>query len=157
MRLPRIEQAIQACEDHLVRASASGTEIEAHLTRAMLVLTCAVFEETIEALLHERACTLPEPCMQTFFKSCVDAVLRGIRTSDLSALLGKFGAEFKESFKRRLEAHEKSVVFYNNIVTNRHQVAHTEGLNVTLRELREFYEKGHIVLDNVRDTIAETR
>lgn len=114
MRLPRIDQAIQECEEHLTRTNALGTVIEAHLTRAMLVLACAVFEETVETLIQERASTLPEPCMQAFFRSCVGAVFRSTRSTELAGLLSRFGSEFKESFNRRLQGHEKAVTFYNN-------------------------------------------
>ena len=50
MRLPRVDQAIDSCGEH-----AKGTEIEAFLTRHLLVLTCAAFEQEIESLVVERA------------------------------------------------------------------------------------------------------
>jgi len=55
MRLVRIDQAIEACQAHLEKSGAIGTEIEAYLTRYLLVLICAAIEEEIESLIIERA------------------------------------------------------------------------------------------------------
>jgi hypothetical protein len=43
MRLLRIDQTLELCENHLTSTKAEGTEIEALLTRSLLVLICAEF------------------------------------------------------------------------------------------------------------------
>ena len=44
-------------------------------------------------------------------------------------------------------AQQRAVTFYNNIITNRHGVAHSSNFVVTLNEVERFYNEGHVVLD----------
>lgn len=156
MRIPKVDEAISACQQHLRVTKSEGTEIEALLTRALLVLTCSAFEEEIERMIETRTQSLGDVPMQVFFRSCVGAVFRSTQSAEIAGLLGRFGSQFKDSFGRRAKVDPVAVTFYNNIVTNRHGVAHTQGLNCTLNELRSFYDKGHVVLDYLRDTLQET-
>lgn len=156
MKIAKIDQALEACEEHIARTSTAGTEIEALLTRAVLVLACSAFEEEIERMIENRADNLHDPAMAAFFKSCVSAVFRSTKSSELAGLLNRFGADFKTRFQDRSRENEKAVTFYNNIVVNRHGVAHTQSINVTLAELRQFYEEGHVVLDFLKETLKET-
>lgn len=156
MRIAKVDQALESCEEHIQRSNASGTEIEALLTRAVIVLTCSAFEEEIERMIERRADCLGDPAITSFFKSCVSAVFRSTKSSDLAGLLNRFGSSFKERFQSRAQAHEREVTLYNNIVVNRHGIAHTQSLNITLLELRQFYEEGHVVLDLLQETINET-
>lgn len=41
------------------------------------------------------------------------------------------------------------------IITNRNQVAHAEGSNATFKDVKEFYEEGHIVLDFFSEALLE--
>jgi hypothetical protein len=156
MRILTIDETLDSCEKHLVRSGSAGTEIEALLTRAVLVLTCSLFEERIEQMISKRADNLNDPAMSAFFKSCINAVFRSTLSSELAGLMNRFGSDFKRRFLARIEGHERAISFYNNIVVNRHGAAHTHSINVTLRELRQFYEEGHVVLDFLEKTINET-
>lgn len=156
MKIPRVEQALDACERHLIATQASGTEIESLLTRAVLVLTCSAFEEEIKRMIEARANNLNDAAMTAFFKSCVSTVFRSTKSSELAGLVNRFGSDFKESFQKRAKGHEREVTFYNNIVTNRNTAAHTQNINMTFPELRHSYDEGHIVLDFLQATIKET-
>jgi hypothetical protein len=156
MRIQKVDEAISACEQHLRVTDSEGTQIEALLTRSLLVLTCSAFEEQIERIIDARTQSLGDVPMQVFFQSCVGAVFRSTKSNEIAGLLGRFGSQFKESFNRKAAADPVAVTFYNNIVTNRHGVAHTQGLNCTLNDLRSFYDRGHVVLDYLRDTMQET-
>jgi FKBP-type peptidyl-prolyl cis-trans isomerase (trigger factor) len=79
-----------------------------------------------------------------------------MQSDELAGLMGRFGPEFKQSFQNRAQANKRAVTVYDNIITNRNIVAHEESINVTLRELRQSYEEGHIVLDFLEETINET-
>lgn len=147
MRIARIDQALETCEEHLERTSAFGTEIESLLTRSLLVLICAEFEQKIESLVQLRCSVISDAAIKEFVGSCVSAVFRSVKSSEISGLLNRFGAEYKERFKSKLDTDPVAVTFYNNIVINRHGVAHAEGTNITFSEAKQFYEKGHCVLD----------
>lgn len=147
MRIARIDQAMDACEAHLTRTSAFGTEIENLLTRSLLVLICAEFEQKIEDLVQLRCSVVSDTAIREFVGSCVSAVFRSVKSSEISGLLNRFGASYKARFKSKLDSDPVAVTFYNNIVINRHGMAHAEGTNITFAEAKQFYEKGHCVLD----------
>lgn len=153
MRLPRVDHAVEVCEKHLAATGAFGTEIENLLTRSLLVLICAEFEEKIEATIEERFSRIPDQSLREFVSSCVDAVFRSVKSSEMAGLLNRFGGDCKEKFNRKSQANPIAVTFYNNIVTNRHGVAHTTGGNTTFPEIKRFYEEGHVVLDYFRDAL----
>jgi len=155
MRLLRIDQTLELCESHLTSSEAQGTEIEVLLTRSLLVLICAEFEQEIESIIQERCSSIDDDSVKEFIGSCVDAVFRSVKSSEIAGLLNRFGVNYKEAFKRKADANQQAVTFYNNIVTNRHSVAHADGGNVTFGEVKRFYEEGHIVLDFFRDTLLD--
>lgn len=156
MKLQQVDEAISVCEAHLNSSKAARTQIESYLTQALLVLTCAAFEEQIETILEKRAITLKDANMARFFHSCVSAVFRSPKSSEIAGLLNRFGPRFKESFQKRAEADPVAVTYYNNIVTNRHGAAHANLINCSFPELKAFYEKGHQVLDYLEATVNET-
>lgn len=147
MRIDRIEQTLEKCEGHLSAASAYGTEIESLLTQSLLVLMYAEFEQKINALVQEKCSSVTDPSIKEFLISCVSAVFRGVQSSEIAELLKRFGPTYKEAFRQKAEEHPRAVTFYNNIVTNRHMVAHSEGSHATFQDVKCFYEEGHIVLD----------
>jgi hypothetical protein len=153
MRIVRIDETLEKCHEHLSSTSAYGTEIESLLTYSVLVLICAEFENAIEAVLKEKCSSVADPSISAFFKSCVSAVFRSVGSSELAGLLNRFSSFHKASFTRSTIENPVPVTFYNNIVVNRHRIAHSMGTNATFREVRQFYEKGHIVLDFFRDAL----
>lgn len=80
MRLLRINQTLELCESHLTSTNAQGTEIEVLLTRSLLVLICAEFEQTIESIIQERCSSIGDDSVKEFIGSCVDAVFRSVRS-----------------------------------------------------------------------------
>jgi hypothetical protein len=137
----------------LAATGVAGTEIENLLTRSLLVLICAEFEEKIEAMIQERCSRIPDQSIREFVASCVDAVFRSVKSNEMAGLLKRFGGDCKDKFTRKANANPVAVTFYNNIVTNRHGVAHTTGGNTTFPEVKRFYEQGHVVLDYFRDAL----
>ncbi len=154
MRLVRIDQAFEECEKHLSSTKAFGTEIENLLTQSLLVLICAEFEQKIEAIIREKCAVIQDGSLREFVGSCVSAVFRSVKSSDIAGLLNRFGGAYKEIFKQKTDANQVAVTLYNNIVTNRHGVAHSGGGNATFSEVKDFYEKGHIVLDFFREALG---
>jgi hypothetical protein len=102
MKLPRIDASISECKNHLDETASFGTEIEAFLTRYLLILMCATFEEEIEKIIIDRVDKSGDPKLSSFVKSCLGSVFRSIKTSEIAGLLGRFGAEFKDKFGQRV-------------------------------------------------------
>lgn len=150
MRLASIDHAIKTCEEHLDRTNARGTEIEAYLTRYLLTFICATFEEEIEKIVLQRIAGSSDPYIEAFAKSALDAVFRSIKTGEIAGLLNRFSPKHKEKFQTAVNG-TRAETYFNNIVLGRHSTAHSLGANVTLRELVEFYEEGHTILDAIQE------
>jgi len=150
MKLTTIDRAVQLCAEHLDRTQSRGTEIEVFLTRYLLILMCAAFEEEIENIVLRRLAGSNDPKIESFGKSALDALFRSMKISEIAGLLNRFSPEYKEQFQNRVNG-TRAETFFNNIVLARHSTAHSVGTNVTLRELVEFYEEGHTVLDVIQE------
>src|SRR6266540_3241207 len=88
MRLVRIDQAIAVCQAHLQNSGATGTEIEAYLTRYLLVMICSTFEEEIKSLIIKRAAGSGDPGMESFVQSAMGRTsFRSLKTSDITDFL----------------------------------------------------------------------
>lgn len=153
MRIARIEQTLERCEEHLSTTAAYGTEIESLLTHSLLVLMCAEFEQKIESLVKEKCTSVTDTSIKEFVGSCLDVVFRSVKSTEIAGLLNRFGTTYKAAFNLKTEENPRAVTFYNNIVINRHVVAHSAGSNATFRDVKQFYEEGHVVLDFVREVL----
>lgn len=153
MQIPRIEQVLKKCEKHLSSTSMFGTEIENLLTQTILVIMCSEFEQKIKTITEEKCSPITDKSLRDL---CVGTVFRGVKSSGIADLLNCFGVDYKERFKQKSmenKDNEVAVTYYNNIVVNRHGVAHSSGTIMTFKEAKEFYEKGHVVLDFFRDAL----
>ncbi|MBK8291794.1 MAG: hypothetical protein IPK96_13540 [Flammeovirgaceae bacterium] len=155
MKLLKIDTAIRTCNEHLSQTNSRQTEIESFLTQYLLVLMCATFEEEIESILLKRADKIHDLHIKSFFKNCIDKTFRSIKSSELSGILGKFGADYKETFQKKANGTVEETS-YNSIVVNRHDTAHSKGSPITFNELVQYYEKGHIILDYLNEALENS-
>ncbi len=154
MRLARIDKAIEDCKIHLTETNTFGTEIEAYLTNYLLILISATIEEEIEKIVAMRASKTKDRHVESFVNSCCGDMYRSYNTGTITGLLGRFGSDYKEQFKRKVSG-LKAQQLYDNIITDRHKTAHKSGSNITFLELVDSYEKGHIVLDALSEILLE--
>jgi hypothetical protein len=155
MKLARIDQAIEKCKELLAQPGATGTEVEAFLTNYLLILTYATFEEEVKKIIVRRAAKVNDRPLESFVNSSLKFVFRSMLTSELAKLLACFGSSYREKFRSRVNG-TKAETFFNNIITNRNRVAHEGYSNVTFREMLEFYQEGHIVLDALSEVVSES-
>ncbi len=124
------------------------------LTQYLLILMCSEFEGKIKDILRRECAQITQGSVRGFVGACIDTVFRGPRVTDLAGLLGKFGPSCKARFTALLKEHPQAETFYGNIITNRHSVAHAEGSTASFREVRQYYEAGHVVLDFFDEALA---
>ena len=150
MRIARIDQAITICDDHLEKSGAKGTEIESFLTQYLCVVMCAAFEEAIKAMVVERAAQHGDQELKSFVESAAGIVFRSPKTEEITGLLRRFGTDCRGRFREELDRNLKAETFFNNIIVNRHETAHSSGSNLSFADLVNFYSEGHVVLDAVK-------
>lgn len=153
MKLARIDQAIEKCQQVLSQTGVAGIEVESFLTNYLLILVYATFEEEIKEIVVKRAAKICDPPIESFINSAFKVVFRSMLTSELAKLLACFGPKYSARFKSRVTG-TRAETFFNNIVTDRHQVAHEGSSNITFRDLVEFYENSHRILDELSETVS---
>jgi hypothetical protein len=155
MKLARIDHAIEKCQQFLTQTGAGGSEVEAFLTNYLLILIYATFEEEIKQIIITRAAKVCDPPLESFIHSAFKVVFRSMLTSELAKLLACFGPKYSARFKSRVSG-TRAETFFNNIVTDRHQVAHegARASNITFQDLVEYYENSHRILDELSETIS---
>jgi hypothetical protein len=154
MKLTIIDHAFDLCDAHLSESNSRGTEVESYLTRYLLVLICAQFEEKIEQIVVERAKKSSDPELTSFVQAAADRIIRSINTSEISGLLNYFSSSCKEEFKKNI-SNSLVETNYNSIISNRHNTAHSSGANITFNDLKTYYESGHEVLDYLEQALLQ--
>ncbi len=158
MRLSRIDTALDGCENHLTTTNSFHTPIETLLTYSLLVIIYAEFEQYINSVVHQKSDNIEEEWLREFVKGAIGNVSR-IQSGALGDLLARFGSERKVDFRNAInvsQANQRAETFYNNLITNRNDTAHAGGSNLTFRDVKLFYEEGHVVLDFFRDSLLST-
>ena len=150
MLIPRIDQALELCEEHAT-AGVAG-DVQVLLTQSLLVLMCAEFERKIQGMVEDRCASIADEAVQRFAVSCFESVFRSLRIAELSGLLGRFGEPHKKKFGDALD--EKSKNMYDSILSQRHAVAHGGNVNATLGDIRAYYTEAHKVLDCFKEALA---
>ena len=152
MRLALVDHIIGECEKHLLTTGQASSEIEVYLAEYALVATYSAFEQTVSELVIQRSTQNCDAKAISLIKSRLGGTQR-LRVSDLAGLLGHLATDNKNAFYAQTIAHPQETQAYTNLVLRRHKTAHQGGTQLTVSELRIFYEQGHVVLDFFRDAL----
>ena len=157
MSLKLVEHALETCAKHLDASSARNTEIEAYLTRYLLVLVVAVFEEECERLIAERAAQAKDEPLKAFVESATHQLLRNMKLSELKGYLGRFGSDYQDAFEKGITNNAARVAF-DAIVQSRHEVAHRGGKNtaMTFNDLRQHVADSREILEAFAASLAKS-
>ncbi len=158
MLVARIDRALEDCENHLVATNSLGTQIERLLTYSLLVVIYAEFEQIVNSIVQERCDLIEDQSLRELVRRCLGNVSR-IQSGDMGNFLDRFGEDRKADFRAKITAttaNQKAETFYNNLITNRHDTAHSIGSNLTFENVKRFYQEGHIVLDFFRETLLSS-
>ena len=151
MRIRRIDEALERCGEHLSEIEIIDKEVESLLAQSMLILICAEFERKLRELILERCSSVSDVAIREYIGNCTR--VRSLKASDVSGLLAQFGEICKSEFRRLLEENGEAATLYESIRNNRNRVAHGEGSNATFRDVKQYYEGGHLVLDYFREAL----
>ena len=153
MRIDAIDVAIDKCAAHLSPGKDVDETLSGLLTNALLMLICAEFEKKFREMIKDRCSSVSDRSVKSYIDGYTETALRGLRITDVSGLLGKFGDRHKREFRRLLNENRKSENMYNSLVTNRHSAAHGGGPAATFGDIRAYYEEGRSVLDCFRKAL----
>jgi hypothetical protein len=153
VKIDRIADAMDACRNHLDATGARNTEVESFLVGFLLVMICSEYEIAIKAMVSKRAEKCGDGDVHGFVREHIGKIVRGIKVSDLTGVVGSFSSAAKEHFQKAV-INQQPHVSYDNIMTNRHSVAHRSGSQVTFSELEGFIKESDKVLDAAAEALG---
>lgn len=133
MDFPRIDSAIVDCKAHLSATNALGTPIESYLVGHLLVLAASEFERVTEAIVIARALRTGDGHLISFVRVASDRLIRSIKIDQMTGVLGHFDSTCKDSFVGSA-IKCAAAIHYDNILSNRHAIAHMAGHAMTLAD-----------------------
>jgi hypothetical protein len=153
MRFGQLDSEIQQCEQHLDESGARNTEIENHIVRYLLVRICAEYERRIEVLVQRRCARINDQYVLNFANWGIEMATKRFKIENIMGLLSRFGEDYQRTFKDALGKQgnkQNCQIAWDNIVTNRHIVAHGKGpVMMTLTDLKGQYNCSLVVIDGL--------
>lgn len=150
--LLKTQLAFENCRNHLDETNTWSTEIESYLTQHILVIMCADIQQEIYRVVEKRADMTDDSALKVFTVAACKKILRSIGKSDLAGFVGHFGVKAKTHLNEKVD--DSLVTIYNNAVSNRHDVAHSSGTNITFRELETAIRAARSLIEVVSEAIS---
>lgn len=147
MRVDKIDVLLDLCKVHIDERKIVDGRIEALLVQGLLVSTCAEFENILKNLTNVRSRSLRDGGAIGYVVTNADRAFRSASPENIEKAIKRFGDSNRHEFERLKNENLAAWIAYGNIISNRNDVAHGRPFHTTLREVREFYESGHVVLD----------
>jgi hypothetical protein len=155
MKFPQSDNAIAVCKDHLDRTGARGTEIESYLVGYLLVSICSEYEIRLRRILEVRATKVADRHVCSFVTHALGKIVRSIKVSEIAGTLGGFGLDYKKGFHDIIDGTTAHTA-YDNIMTNRHSVAHKTGTNITFSELEAAFKESNEIITAIAKAVGLT-
>ena len=152
--LLRTKSVIDDCAEHLRSSDAFGTAIESYLTQHLLVVLCADIQQAIYRLSEERASVAQDTALSSYVSATSRKVLRSVGKGEIAKFVGMFSVESRDKLNSMIEDHE--VTIFNNAVSDRHDVAHKQGSQITFNELQRAVVVAEKLLNAVEQCLAES-
>lgn len=149
MRFGQIDYEIRQCEQHLNATGAWNTEVENYLVRYMLVRICAEYETRLTALVQRRCSRINDQYLLRFSNWGAKKATRNFNIGDISGMLKLFGDDYQRNFSIAV-LNTRAEIAWNNVYTNRHTVAHGNGVVLmNFTDLKTAYADSLVVIDKV--------
>jgi hypothetical protein len=158
MRIPDIENVITNSETHLLNTKTVGTRLETYLAGYLLVYISSRFQIEVAAIVAAQlTLNALNPKIKNFIERSLARYFQSVNVDQLKNLLEYFGGHCKSTFISKLEmdaSSRRATIMYSNLIVNRHATAHTQGSQMTFKEVKDAYIEGNVVLDYFRDSIT---
>jgi len=163
----RVEDALASCGDqtHELRDRVTlvdpvtglrDIQIQSYLVNYLLAVIYAELEQVTRQLMVDRLCQGGDPAVVNFAKQAVPRAAKGMKISDLTGHLDKFGPQCKTSFTKWVsdpaEGRQKDA--WDLLLTNRHDLAHNAGSSLTFEDVESSYRLAFKVLEHFQVSLA---
>ena len=139
-----LDKEIKICIDHVGSTNTRYTVIGDFIAKCLLVRICSKYEIAISEMVRLRMETMTN---EAFCNKMENVLSRfSLLSSELEEkILKKFGSEYAKKFNNELDSDLRRE--YDNLVKNRHSVAHGRDIAFTIDDVYEAHQHGKLVLD----------
>ena len=148
MRIEHIDQALNSCENFVDNSSFADEEVRSMLAQALLILIYAEFEKKFREIIIDRCSMIDDNSIKEYIINRTR--IRSLQIGDITGLVAQFGEMHKAEFRRLLNENRPCDTHYESLRNNRNKVAHGDGCNATIMDLKQYYEGAHEVLDHFK-------
>lgn len=135
--------------------SSKSEPLISYLVAHSLVIAYADLEQEIKRAVTDRCKNNEDSFGNKFLVKAVNRRVQSIKFSDLSGLLNDFDKSYKTKFGKMFPENGRTRTYYNNIITNRHSIAHGYSFNATWMDVNEWWPEACRIVRTFRD-ILET-
>lgn len=153
MKIGKIDNLIEICVAAAAADGNIGEEIEEVLVHALLVNMCAEFEKVLKQLTDERCSITDDAVLRAYAKSYSDTAFTSSGQKNVGDAVKRFGDASFEKFRTLRSENIEAWEAYGSIITNRNHVAHGRHIQVTMSDVKAFYDRGHVVLCWFKDAL----
>jgi hypothetical protein len=79
-----------------------------------------------------------------------------IKVGEIADLLRHCELDYKDAFNKAMTEVPQAASYYDNVMQNRHLVAHQTGTNITFAELETAFKESRIVFQAIADALGLT-
>lgn len=118
-------------------------------------VTYAKLEEVVRSSLFDRCKVGMDPLAERFLEKAIERMVRSVRISELSGILGGFSTSVKEQFQQDMQrGNGQSATYYDNLVSNRHALVHQATANATMQDIDEWLPSATHVIESFRKALG---
>lgn len=151
----RLDKEIALCKQHLHASSSEGTLIESIVVGYILSMFYAITEEAVLNSIYERCRVGMDQPSERFLKHAVRRVVRSIKVTDLSGVLGILCDTYKENFQQEMKRDGgRATTYYDNLLSNRHALVHQASVNATMKDIDEWEPLAKSVITEFRKAMG---
>lgn len=135
MNLERTRFAADEIKEFLASSGTSNPLIESYLAQYLLIAFYSETEAIIAKTIKNRLDEVDDGKISSFIYLTSEAMIRRVRKADINDVLQKFGCGTGDLIAEHLQ--EREYQLYSAVITNRHNVSHGDGAQMTLSEIME--------------------
>lgn len=152
MRLTRTTFAYEEITRFLQTAGRNPL-VEIYLVQFLLVALYAEIEEKIKGIVEVRLSQINDVKVASFIFKTSEGMIRRVKKAEINDLLQKFGCGDGDVIARYLN--EINLQPYFDAITNRHQVSHDDGAQMTLEYFGKALACAESILNAVEQILAD--
>ena len=152
MRLERTRFAAEEIEAFLEQAAGKNPLIENYLAQYLLIAFYSETEEIVAKIIKARLAEVDDPRVASFIYLTNEKMIRRVKKAEISDVLEKFSCG-PDVIGERVE--EQDYQLYSAVITNRHNVSHGEGAEMTLPEIVKAIPCAEKIFETMEQALRE--